>query len=105
MRLIAPEVIAYGESFLRDCPVTFSYDLVFVPSSTLEMQVGGEMKDTSWVGIVIYEDDINRFPEPDRVQIGLALKNARDAFMNAGFKCEFYPLAGKREDHHASDDG
>src|SRR6478735_5056356 len=99
MRIIPPEVIAYGNGILKSCPVTFSYDLVFVPSKTVTMEVDGAIKDTSWIGIVIYEADIMRFPEPDRVKIGKTLKEARDAFMKAGFKCEFYPLSGKREDH------
>jgi hypothetical protein len=96
---VPKELLQYAEGILRECPITFSYDLVFVPSTGLEMREGAQIKDSSWLGIVIYEDDINRYDERDRVTIGKALYDARNAFRSAGIKCEFYPLSGTREDH------
>lgn len=93
------ELIKAAEKILVECPHPFSYDIVYVPSKNLQMVEGGKMKDDSWIGIVIYEDDITRYAEPERVTIGLYLRNARNIFRSAGFRCEFYPLSGKRGDH------
>lgn len=96
---VPKHLLQYADGILRDCVPQFSYDLVFVPSTQMEMKQNTEIKESSWVGIVIYQDDIIRFNELERVIIGKALYDARNAFRSEGFRCEFYPLDGRREDH------
>jgi hypothetical protein len=94
------ELIRYAEAVLLDCPIKFSFDLAYIPSSKIEMVQNPGYTDNSMVGIIIYEDDIMRYSEPDRVLIGHYLVNARNSIKIRGFNCEFLPLPGKREDHN-----
>jgi hypothetical protein len=95
-----PELIAAAVSILSHSPVRFSFDLVLMPAQDLEMKVNPTAKDASWVGIVIYENDIISRDEHERVQIGLTLREARNLVRGAGFRCEYFPLPGIRSDHN-----
>ena len=95
----SPEVISAGMAFLYDCPINFEFDVAWVPSARVEMVENPETLDESFIGIVIYEDDIMRYVEHDRAKIGKSLYEARNFFRISGFRCEFLPVSGRREDH------
>jgi hypothetical protein len=100
--VIAPEpaLIHRAIAELNSTPFRFEFDIVMMPSTDLEMKENPTMKDASWVGLVIYENDIVLRPEPERVVIGQALHNARGIIKAAGFRCEYYPLPGSRKDYN-----